>query len=302
MGLSTMQDSEVSFPDLSDYTDADAAAEATGECQIGSASGERSKDFYFEALNGLLPPRKRIGIFLLLVVSLCIAYLVRSSDADELFGLEDIEVLPNFSESPESRAVRRLQAMYFDMVCRMRPGVPSSPRRLQLAQLSDLEGPTEEPEIRRNRPTRLLLLHASPLCVLTRAPNGEPAWAPLPRLRIQREITAVEKALSGALHVEVDVASIHNLRKAVTEAENLWLHLSAHAANGNALVLEDGSGGTEVRFWGRNVAPAWANSDNLCFLYCVDLDRVYTETVYCIHMKSDSIHPMVLSSLLSLLI
>ena len=50
------------------------------------------------------------------------------------------------------------------------------------------------------------------------------------------------------LNVEVDVASIHNLRKAVTEAENLWLHLSAHTVNGNALVLEDGCGGTEAGF------------------------------------------------------
>ena len=240
------EDMEVSFPDLSDYTDADSAAEATGECKIGSLSGEKSMDFYFEALNGLMPPRKRIDFALFFVIFLCVAYLVRSSDADELFGIDDDDLVSNFHESEESKAVRRLQAMYFDMVCRMRPGVPSSPRRGML-QLSDLVGAAEETEPRNvSNPTRLLLLHASPLCVLTRAANGKPAWAPLPRLRIHREISAVEKALSGVLNVEVDVASIHNLRKAVTEAENLWLHLSAHTVNGNALVLEDGCGGTEA--------------------------------------------------------
>ena len=41
------------------------------------------------------------------------------------------------------------------------------------------------------------------------------------------------------------MATIHNLRKAVT-GEDLWLHLSAHTVNGNALVLEDGCGGTEA--------------------------------------------------------
>ena len=207
-----------------------------------------------------MPPRRRIDFALLCVISACVAYLVKSSDADELFDIDDGSLGSNFHESEESKAVRRLQAMYFDMVCRMRPGVLSSPRRGML-QLSDLvqaaetaaaaevvEGRNDLNERSVSNPTRLLLLHASPLCVLTRAANGEPAWAPLPRLRIQREISAVEKALSGALNVEVDVASIHNLRKAVTEAENLWLHLSAHTVNGNALVLEDGCGGTEAGF------------------------------------------------------
>lgn len=253
---------EVSFPDLSEYTDADVAADANGECEIGQlgSSGPGQKDFYFEALNGMMPPRRRIDFALLCVISACVAYLVKSSDADELFDIDDGSLGSNFHESEESKAVRRLQAMYFDMVCRMRPGVLSSPRRGML-QLSDLvqaaetaaaaevvEGRNDLNERSVSNPTRLLLLHASPLCVLTRAANGEPAWAPLPRLRIQREISAVEKALSGALNVEVDVASIHNLRKAVTEAENLWLHLSAHTVNGNALVLEDGCGGTEAGF------------------------------------------------------
>ena len=44
----------------------------------------------------------------------------------------------------------------------------------------------------------------------------------------------------------MDVATIHHLRKAVTGSEDLWLHLSAHTVNGNALVLEDGMGGTEA--------------------------------------------------------
>lgn len=243
------EDTEVSFPDLSLFTDADTAAETNGECEHSGSE----KDFYFDSLNGMLPPRKRIDFALFVVICACALYLVRSSDADVLLLWYEVgPEAPNFTESPEAKAVRRLQAMYFDMVCRMRPRRPSSPWR-QVKQLSDFveasaEQLMEPADVQTNSPTRLLLLHASPLCILTRA-NGEPTWAPLPRLRIHREISAVEKALFGALPVEVDVATIHNLRKAVTEAKNLWLHLSAHTVNGNALILEDGCGGTEAHWF-----------------------------------------------------
>ena len=234
----------MSFPDLSLYTDEDIAAEAN-ECELAASE----KDFYFEALNGMLPPRKRVDFLLFGLISACAVYLVQSSDSEGLPGIEQEadEQVSQFSESPESKAVRRLQAMYFDMVCRMRPGVPSSPWRTPM--LTDLLAESEDTpkDLPKSCPTRLLFLHASPLCVLTRAEKtGESCWAPLPRLRIHSEISAVERALSGALPVEVDVANIHNLRKAVTEADDLWLHLSAHTVNGNALVLEDGCGGTEV--------------------------------------------------------
>ena len=41
------EDMEVSFPDLSEYTDADVAADANGECEIGKlgSSGPGQKDF-----------------------------------------------------------------------------------------------------------------------------------------------------------------------------------------------------------------------------------------------------------------
>ncbi|CAE7555823.1 unnamed protein product [Symbiodinium sp. CCMP2592] len=103
----------------------------------------------------------------------------------------------------------------------------------------------EHLEVKAAKPARLLFLHASPLCVLTRGPNGQSKYAPLPRLKIDREVHAVREALQGAVDVKVKTASVHNLRKAVTEG-NLWLHLSAHTANESTLVLEDGFGGTEV--------------------------------------------------------
>ncbi|CAE7293881.1 splA [Symbiodinium sp. KB8] len=61
----------------------------------------------------------------------------------------------------------------------------------------------------------------------------------------KRFVHAVREALQQAIDVKVKTASIHNLRKAVTEG-NLWLHLSAHTANESTLVLEDGFGGTEA--------------------------------------------------------
>ena len=119
-------------------------------------------------------------------------YVLKSRD--EFFVEEEVVY-----EDEKSRAVRRLQAMYFDMVCRMRP----NSAKKGMLQLRDLvEEQLEELETH-SRPVKLLLLHASPLCVLTRASNGEPMWSPLPRLRIHREIQAVEKALADALHVEV---------------------------------------------------------------------------------------------------
>lgn len=151
-----------------------------------------SKDFYFEALSGMLPPQKRFDLLLFLLSCLVMLYLLKSRD--ELVKSVEEEV-----EDEQSKAVRRLQAMYFDMVCRMRPG-SSKNRMLQLRDM--VEEQLEELEVHA-KPRRLLLLHASPLCVLTRAENGEPKWSPLPRLRINREIAAVERALAGALHVEV---------------------------------------------------------------------------------------------------
>ncbi|CAE7555873.1 splA [Symbiodinium sp. CCMP2592] len=92
----------------------------------------------------------------------------------------------------------------------------------------------EARNVKAAKPARLLFLHASPLCVLTRGPNGQSKY-----------VHAVREALQGAVDVKVKTASVHNLRKAVTEG-NLWLHLSAHTANESTLVLEDGFGGTEA--------------------------------------------------------
>eukprot|EP00929_Paragymnodinium_shiwhaense_P058207 TRINITY_DN29148_c1_g5_i1.p1 TRINITY_DN29148_c1_g5~~TRINITY_DN29148_c1_g5_i1.p1 ORF type:complete len:898 (+),score=207.20 TRINITY_DN29148_c1_g5_i1:119-2812(+) len=62
---------------------------------------------------------------------------------------------------------------------------------------------------------------------------------PLPKLNAKAEIAAITKAVAGSfLHVEVGVASVSSLRKAVTEP-GLWLHLTMHSMSGKALLLED---------------------------------------------------------------
>ncbi|CAJ1439171.1 unnamed protein product [Effrenium voratum] len=203
-----------------------------------------SSDGYLEAL--MLPPRKRMDFLIFVIMSGSLIYLVEWQDTSVKVPKSSATAL-ELEEREESRAVRKLQAMYFDRFCGMRPGAS----RLEL-ELPELEGSTGDeastPQVSEAQPKRLLLLHASPFCWLTRGPCGECMRVPLRRLRISQELAAVEKALSGKLRVDVDVASIHNLRKAKTKAktEDLWLHLSAHTENGNALVLEDGCGGTEA--------------------------------------------------------
>ncbi|CAE7812363.1 unnamed protein product, partial [Symbiodinium sp. KB8] len=87
----------------------------------------------------------------------------------------------------ESKAVKRLQAAYFDLVCRMRPDRSGNFQVGALPHQPALPEHAEHLEVKAAKPMRLLFLHASPLCVLTRGPNGQSKYAPLPRLKIDRE-------------------------------------------------------------------------------------------------------------------
>ncbi|CAE7246106.1 splA [Symbiodinium sp. CCMP2592] len=222
---------------------------------LGAGAGSLVDHFSTE-MNKLLPPQYRFDIITLVLVTVAFLYLVQTSDerptprarrshSFALSTLTESLALSAVAETQESKAVKRLQAAYFDLVCRMRPDRSGNFQVGALPHQPALPEHAEHLEVKAAKPVRLLFLHASPLCVLTRGPNGQSKYAPLPRLKIDREVHAVREALQGAIDVKVKTASIHNLRKAVTEG-NLWLHLSAHTANESTLVLEDGFGGTEA--------------------------------------------------------
>jgi len=85
-------------------------------------------------------------------------------------------------------------------------------------------------------PTRLRFLYASPLLI---------GGSALPELRIEDEISEIRRALSGAVPMEVEVATVSSLRQAVGE-RGLWLHISMHCVkdqrNNGALAFEASRG------------------------------------------------------------
>ncbi|CAE7030277.1 unnamed protein product [Symbiodinium sp. CCMP2456] len=89
-------------------------------------------DHFSTEMNKLLPPQYRFDFITLVLVTGALLYLVQTSDehptprarSSHSFALATLTeslALSAVAETQESKAVKRLQAAYFDLVCRMRP-------------------------------------------------------------------------------------------------------------------------------------------------------------------------------------
>lgn len=82
------------------------------------------------------------------------------------------------------------------------------------------------------------LPHSMRVCFMTSSPLLL-GTSNVAKLQTRRELFAIESALQGSVPLEVKLATIVSLRRAMTE-KGMWLHLSMHATKdrGGALLLE----------------------------------------------------------------